>query len=213
MSVYQTEAFTLRTYPYAEIHKVVVFLTRDYGIVRGMAHGAKHSRSRFGSALEPLTQLRLTFQLRANQDLAVIQQTEIIRAFPAYRLSWEVNLHFSYFAELLSEFGNEQEPSEKLFRLTAAVLDACARIPIRMLARYFELWLLKLEGILPGLDQRLPAALAEKATAMMKLPPSQLDEVTLESEELDQLERFSQNLIEGHLEKALKTRKMLRELL
>lgn len=213
MSAHQSEALTLRTYPYAESHKIAVFLTRAFGKVRGVAYGAQKAKGRFSGALEPLTHVRLTFSRKENQELASIKNCEILKAFPAYPISLEVNLHFSYFAELLVEFSKEQEESELLFRLSLSVLEATQKAPIDLVARYFELWLLKLEGVLPALEQKLPAGLAEKVYAMMKVPAAELDTVQLSRKENRKLESVSSQLIEYHLEKRLKTRKMLRELL
>lgn len=213
MSGHQSEALTLRTYPYAESHKIAVFLTRDFGKVRGVAYGAQKAKGRFSGALEPLTQVRLTFSRKENQELASIKNCEIVKAFPAYQLSLEVNLHCSYFAELLVEFSREQEESELLFRLSLAVLEATQKVPIDRVARYFELWLLKLEGVLPSLQEKLPPALAEKVYAMMKIPAAELDTVQLSGKENRRLESLSNQLIEYHLEKRLKAKKMLKELL
>jgi DNA repair protein RecO (recombination protein O) len=213
MSVYRSEAFTLKTYSFAELHKLVVFLTRGYGKVRAVAHGAKHTRSRFGSSLELLTRVQLTFQQKENQDLAVIQQCEIIQAFPAYQLSLELNLYFNYFAELLLELSREHADSETLFRLTAATLGASHAIPPALLARYFELWALRVEGVLPPLEEGLPADLAVKTRQMMRLPPERLKDFSLHPSENDTLEAYAGRLIEEHLERSLKTRRMLKQLL
>ena len=213
MSVHQSEALTLRTYPYSESHKIAVFLTRDFGKVRGVAHGAIKPRSRFSGSLEPLTHIRLTFSHKEHRELAVIKNCEIVEAFPAYQLSWEVNLYFSYFAELLVEFSKEEEASELLFRLSLAVLKASQELPIDLLARYFELWILRLEGVLPPLDQKLSPELALKVSGMMKLQATELETVELSPEECKRLESLCSELVEYHLEKRLKTRKFLRELL
>lgn len=213
MSVYQSEALTLRTYSYSESHKIAVFLTRDYGQVRGVAYGALKPKSRFGSSLEPLTHSRMTFSRREHQDLATIQSCEIIRAFPADQLSWELHLYFGYFSELLMEFSREEVENERLFRLTLAVLDASQSGRAEVLARYFELWLLKLEGILPRLSDKLPPELAARADAMMRLHPRQLKDFDLPSGESKRLGSLSNELIEYHLEKRLKARALLNELL
>ena len=213
MSGYQSEALTLRTYPYAESHKIAVFLTRNFGKVRGVAYGAQKAKGRFSGALEPLTHVRLTFSRKENQELASLKNCEILQVFPGYQLSLEVNLHFSYFAELLVEFSREEEESELLFRLSLAVLEATQNISIDRVARYFELWLLKLEGVLPSLEAKLPPTLAEKVYAMMKIPAAELETVQLSGEENRRLENLSGQLIEYHLEKRLKTKKMLKELL
>jgi recombinational DNA repair protein (RecF pathway) len=145
--------------------------------------------------------------------LASLKNCEILQVFPGYQLSLKVNLHFSYFAELLVEFSREEEESELLFRLSLAVLEATQKISIDRVARYFELWLLKLEGVLPSLEAKLPPTLAEKVYAMMKIPAAELETIQLSGEENRRLESLSGQLIEYHLEKRLKTKKMLKELL
>lgn len=209
----KSEAITLRTYPFSEADKIVLFLTPSIGLLRGVAYGAKKSKSRFGASLEPLTYLKVAFRRKEQQDLAVIQNCEIIRALPAYELSWERQLHISYFAELLSEFAKEQVESEKLFRLTLATLDAMERVPIDLLARYFEFWLLRLEGVLPALNRILSDGLAEKTLQVLKSPPGSLGEVSFNREELGQLESAASKLIEYHLEKPLRAKKVLKDLL
>ena len=213
MSAHRSEALTLRTYPYSESHKIAVFLTRDFGKVRGVAYGAQKAKSRFAGSLEPLTQVRLSFSRKEHQELAAIQSCEILRAFSAYQLTWEVSLHLSYFAELLAEFSKEQEESELLFRLSLTVLEASQQVSVDLLARYFELWLLQLEGVLPSLEKKLPLQLAVKVKNMMKLRANQLHTSELSGEENKRLESLCGELIEYHLEKRLKTRKMLLEFL
>jgi DNA repair protein RecO (recombination protein O) len=213
MNVHKSEALTLKTYPFAESNRIVVYLARDYGQLRGVAHGARKPKSRFGSSLELLTHCRVVFYRKEHQELAVIQSVEIIRAFPAYQLSWDVNLHFNYFAELLLEFSREEAECENLFRLALATLGATDSAPIATLARYFELWLLKLEGVLPPLETTFPADLAEKMRQMMRARPDQLKDFDLPSQDLKTAERALGAIIEGHLEKRLKSRGLLAELL
>ncbi len=62
MGLVETEAFVLRTYRLAEADKIVVCLTRDAGVVRGVARGARRLKSRFGAGLEPCTLVSLSFE-------------------------------------------------------------------------------------------------------------------------------------------------------
>jgi DNA repair protein RecO (recombination protein O) len=207
------EALTLRTYPFAEAHKVVVFLTREFGQLRGVAYGAKNSRSRFGTALEPLTIVRVTFRRGEHQELADIQNCEIICPSPAYASDWERQLYLGYIAEILVEFSREQVAGERLFRLSRAVIDATARASLPLLARYFELWVLQLEGILPALDRILPAELAERTRVLMRRRPQDVAERDWAAADLEELEKAAGKLMERHLEKPLKAKRLLKELL
>jgi recombinational DNA repair protein (RecF pathway) len=58
--------------------------------------------------------------------------------------------HVGYFADLIDEWAAEGNPDERLFRLGTATLDAIAAgVPTGPLARYFEYWLLRLQGVYP----------------------------------------------------------------
>src|SRR5215467_14687151 len=105
MAIHKTEAFVLRTYSLAEAHKICVFLTKDSGKVRGVAHGARKMKSRFGSALEPLTQVALSYYHKEGRDLVSVSTCEILRShFNSAARDVETATAFSYMAELLLEF-------------------------------------------------------------------------------------------------------------
>ena len=56
--------------------------------------------------------------------------------------------YVGYFAELIDEWAQEADPNETLFRLGASMVEAMAvGVPIEPLARYFEYWLLRLQGV------------------------------------------------------------------
>ena len=58
--------------------------------------------------------------------------------------------YVSYFAELLDEWAQEADADDRLYRLGASMLDALAAgAPVEPLARYFEYWLLRLQGVYP----------------------------------------------------------------
>ena len=64
----------------------------------------------------------------------------------------EVLEHAGYFAELIDEWAPEGDPSDRLFRLGATVMAALAGgVPAGPAARYFEYWLLRLQGVYPSL--------------------------------------------------------------
>jgi DNA repair protein RecO (recombination protein O) len=160
MPVYSSEALVLRTYRYGEADRIVVFLTEDRGKKRGVAKHASASRKRFGAALEPLTRGRATYMEREQRELVRLDRVEPHET-PMTAASGRdagdgasVLGHASYFAELLDEWAPDASPNERLFRLGAAVGTALARPgSVDALARYFEYWLLRLEGVYPAIDR------------------------------------------------------------
>jgi DNA repair protein RecO (recombination protein O) len=151
MPLHTTDAYVLRTYALAEADKICIFLTRDMGKVRGVAHGARKMKSRFGSALEPFTEVSLTFFQKEGRDLMSVSGCEIVRSqFHIAARSVENASAFSYLAELLNEFLPDNEPNERLYRLVTASLDAIAEgSDLDRVLRYFETWVLRLTGFFP----------------------------------------------------------------
>src|SRR2546425_2942849 len=151
MPLHKTEAFVLRTYALKEADKICVFFTKDHGKLRGVAHGARKLRSRFGSALEPFTEVALTYYQKEARELVSISTCDILRShFERGARDVETASAFSYMAELLTEFLPDHEPNERLYRLVGATLQAIeGERDISNILRYFEAWLLRLVGFFP----------------------------------------------------------------
>src|SRR5919199_637171 len=79
MPLRETEAFMLRTYTLKEADKICVFLSRDAGKLRGVAHGARRLKSRYGASLEPFTEVAISYFQKEHRELVSISNCEIIR--------------------------------------------------------------------------------------------------------------------------------------
>ncbi len=171
MRAYSSDALVLRTYRYGEADQIVVFLTEDRGKKRGVAKNATKSRRRFGAGLESLSRGRATYVEHEMRELVRLDRIEP-RLSPfraAAGLDAEVAAHVlghaAYFAELLDEWAPENAANERLFRLGAAVGETlCDGGAVDALARYFEYWLLRLEGVYPALDRCPRCGRAESRT-------------------------------------------------
>jgi DNA repair protein RecO (recombination protein O) len=151
MPVYTSEALILRTYKLGEADRIVVFLTRDRGKKRGVAKGARRARSKFTGGLEPMTRADVAYYEREQRDLVRINYVETTRS-PLSAKTSDALGHVGYFAELIDEWSPEAQVDERLFRLGASVTDAIASgAPVEQLARYFEYWILRLQGVYPVL--------------------------------------------------------------
>ena len=155
MPLIASEALVLRTYKLGETSKIVVLLTRDRGKLRAVAKGARGGKPRYGSALEPLSEVRVSLHGRQGADLFRLGQCELVRsAFPPTGRDLDTALALSYFAELLDAFAQEGEAEDTVYRLALAVLAVAAEGgEIAVLTRYLEAWLLRLHGIYPSLDR------------------------------------------------------------
>lgn len=172
MALLQTEALVLRTYNLAEADKIVVYLTHTFGVIRAVAKGCRKLKSRFGASLEPFTLAKITYYQKENQELVTLNQVEIVKSH--FDLSGDVETltGLAYMGDLVIEFSPPYEANEPLFRMVKACLDAIceSQTDLQIILRYFEIWLLKLEGFLPDIRRcgECHRAFDEKESAFMK---------------------------------------------
>jgi DNA repair protein RecO (recombination protein O) len=170
MSLIETESLVLKTYNLAEADRIVVFLTSDHGIVRGVARGARRLKSRFGSTLEPFSLIDVTYFQKEDRELVSIQAVDLIRSHFEQAADPLFLGAFSYIVDLLLQFTPPNDPNHTLFRMTKACLLAAPDTPAGMQAviLYFELWMLRLGGYLPDWsncgDCRVPFGPYDDAT-------------------------------------------------
>ena len=151
MSVLESEAVVLRTWPIHESDLIVSFFSRDYGRIKGVAKAALKSRKRFGGALEPMTLTRAWFAERPRQELVRLDQLEIVRSPLSAPVDHVRLVVLSFFAELLEQALPEHDPQETVFRLLVSVLEQTTIEQPWMPLTYFQLWMTRLMGILPDI--------------------------------------------------------------
>ncbi|HET7103314.1 MAG TPA: DNA repair protein RecO [Terracidiphilus sp.] len=151
MSVLTSEAVVLRTWPVHEADLIVSLLTRDYGKLRGVAKAALKSRRRFGGALEPMTMAQAWFAERPRQELARLDQLEILHSPLSKPVDAVRMAVLSLYAEVLDEALPEHDPQETVFRLVASVLEQTTADEPWMPLTYFQLWMTRLMGLLPDI--------------------------------------------------------------
>ena len=153
MALRESEAIVLRTYSLREADLLVTLFTRLEGKVHGVARSAKKSRRRFGGALEPLTYVRAFYAVRARQELARLDSCDVLESPLASEVSYPRALALGHIAELLDELLPDHEANDAIFRLTLSVLHALPGPEIWMPLTYFELWMTRLVGFLPELNE------------------------------------------------------------
>lgn len=154
MGTVETEGLILRTYSLGDADKIVVLLTKDDGLVRGVAKGAKRLRSRFGSGLEPFSVVRVSYFRKEERELVSITAAELERSFFFIASDPDFFQSLSYASELLQAFAPPHDPNERLYNMTRICLETAAesRESTGAVMAYFEIWLLKLGGFLPSWD-------------------------------------------------------------
>jgi len=150
MPLDQAEAFVLRTANIGDQDKIAVFLTRDKGLIRGVAKGARKFGNRFGSSLEPMSRVTLFYYDKERRDLITVSGCDLIESFFEFQSDLRTSLTLSYFGELIEEFVPVRAREDIVFRLLGSVLDALKKKgDLALLTGYFEAWLLRVNGLLP----------------------------------------------------------------
>ena len=151
MPLIETESLIIKSYNLAEADRIVVLLTHDHGVVRGVAKGAKRLKSKFGSGLEPFSVVQATYFQKDSVELVSIQKIDIVRSNFIAASNPDFLQKFSYLGDLLVTLSPPHDPNEKLYRMVNACVETAAGDSETLLATgvYFELWLLRLSGYMP----------------------------------------------------------------
>ena len=213
MPLYSADALILRTYKLGEADRIVVFLTRDRGKKRGVAKGARRQKSNFVGALEPLTHARVAYFERERRELVNLNYSEASRSALSSGTIEGLGCA-TYFAELIDEWAAESHEDERLYRLGVSMVEAIAAgVPSEPLTRYFEYWLLSLQGVYPA--GRVPSLSPEAQaflTAARKIGPQELAGMTANRAMLRELESLHRSIIATHLEREPRSIKVLKDM-
>ncbi len=171
MEIIIDEAIVLKMYDYGEADSIVVLLTKSHGKVRAMARGVRKPGFRAVSPVTPFSCVEIQLRQAKDDRLWTILGSRLIpgagqdlRDLDGFHLR-------SYMAEVLLNTEMELAVAHRFFRLFRAVSGAMAKGGVLLpLLLYFQLWFLKLEGVLsdpaacsscarPFASERPPAAL------------------------------------------------------
>ncbi|MEO9222718.1 MAG: DNA repair protein RecO [Mycobacteriaceae bacterium] len=126
MRLYRDHAVVLRLHKLGEADRIVTLLTRESGIVRGVAKGVRRTRSRFGARLEPFEHIDV--QLYPGRNLDIITQVQTIDAFSGVLVAdygrYTTACAVLETAERLAS--EERTPVPRLHLLTVGALRALA---------------------------------------------------------------------------------------
>jgi DNA repair protein RecO (recombination protein O) len=148
---FRASAVVLRHADWGEADRLLTLFTRERGMVRALAKGARKVTSRKAGHLQPFTQI--TVQLAKGRDLLIVTQVETVNAFLPLHDDLLKTSHAAYVVELLLRFSYEDEGANPaIFRLLVETLKRIEAEDDAWLAvRYYEMRLLDAVGFRPQL--------------------------------------------------------------
>jgi DNA repair protein RecO (recombination protein O) len=153
MALTRCEAVVIRTYPLGDTSRIAVLYSREFGLVRGVAKGARGPKSRFGAGLEPLSVVDVVLYKKDGRDLDLLSKVDVIADWRAAELARVA--HAQAALELVDRLVAETEPEPRLYDLLRVALAACATAPLERLVSVtlaFQLQAAELLGYAPRLD-------------------------------------------------------------
>ena len=154
MPARETEAIILKTFALGEADRLVSFLGRTSGRVRGVAAGARRIKNRYGSTLEVLSHVQIWYTEKETRELVRIQQAELLESFHKAQSDYGLSTGLAVISEISEQVLPEHEVSEAMFRLILLAAREIERTKDWALPlAYFAFWTVRLGGWLPRFDR------------------------------------------------------------
>jgi DNA repair protein RecO (recombination protein O) len=154
MPARETEAIILKTFPLGEADRLVSFLGRFSGRIRGVASGARRIKNRYGSTLEILSHVQIWYTEKETRELVRIQQAELLESFHKAQSDYGLSTGLAVVSEISELVLPEHEVSEPMFRLILLTAREIERTKDWTLAlSYFAFWTVRLGGWLSRFDR------------------------------------------------------------
>lgn len=152
----KTRAIVLRTMRMGETSRLVTFYSMDYGKLKATAKGARKPKSKFGAALDLMTEVQAVCYVKETRDLQTLSECTLLKPAPELSHSLERLSFGSAACELIDRLTIEGEPNQRLYQCLAGVLHGLAEVEpeqIESLFWYYQLRAVEALGYRPELRQ------------------------------------------------------------
>lgn len=153
------QAVPIRRWDWSETSQAALLFTREHGLIRGLAKGARRARGAFSGGIEPLTLGEVGAIVKPQTELATITDWDLREVFRGPRADSRAFLIAHYAADLIRACVRDADPHPALFDALVLALrgldDAASRESA--LAR-FQWAVLAETGYAPELPAQIRAA-------------------------------------------------------
>jgi DNA repair protein RecO (recombination protein O) len=155
MALMRCEGIVLKTYALGDTSRIVAVYTREHGLLKLVAKGARKTPNRFGFALEPLSRARFLVYWKPDRDLHLVSQADTLDAVGGRLFDLSRLAHAQAALELIDRLVWGEEPHPELYDLLARTIESVSAAPpaaLPALTVAFELQAASLLGYRPRLD-------------------------------------------------------------
>jgi DNA repair protein RecO (recombination protein O) len=150
--LYKDEAVVVRTMRLGEADRIVTFIGRNNGKIRGVAKGIRRTKSRFGGRLEPFTHVSLVMW-RGKSDLDTVTQAEVPEPFRPIREDLDRFALGEVMLEACDRVVQERESSGRVLNLLIDSLHDLVSQSSPLVLASFLLRLSGVAGFAPSMDR------------------------------------------------------------
>ncbi|NDJ75257.1 MAG: DNA repair protein RecO [Chloroflexi bacterium] len=149
---FRTPAVVLKRQDFGEADRLVLVLTPGHGKLRAIAKGVRKPIARSTGHVELFTLVDML--ISRGRELHVIAQAETVEPFLPLREDLLRGTYANHLVELLDRFTAEADVGRAEFDLLVDALGwLCSDVDLRLVARYYEMSLLRLAGFAPSLHE------------------------------------------------------------
>jgi DNA repair protein RecO (recombination protein O) len=167
--IVRSEAVTLRSLPYGETSQIVTLYTRQMGTVAVIAKGSRQPKSRFGSALQPMSYVQTVFYFKPSRDLHTLSECSHVVPLNGITRSLEKIAVGLRLVELTRYLLPDPDPNPRAFNLLLQVLVRLDHAEARAanLLPYFQLKLAAILGFEPDFEREQVRRLTESGGTLV----------------------------------------------
>ncbi|PSB02001.1 DNA repair protein RecO, partial [Merismopedia glauca] len=125
---YKATGINLKSMPLSETDRLVTILTREYGLIRAVAPGARKHHSRFGGRSELFVVNELL--IAKGRSLDKITQAETVESYPGLAKQLSKLAASQYLAEMVLYLALSDQPQEELYSVFNEHLRRLEQVPI-----------------------------------------------------------------------------------
>lgn len=169
MANLRDEAICIRRWDFSETSQTVSLLCREFGLLRGIAKGAKREKGSFSGGIELLTRGEVLAIVKKGRELATLTDWNLFEIFPALASRLSAHRAGLYMADLAGHMLHEGDPHPRLYDELVEGLRGVEDPPKAPIAVLRFQWSVLIEtGYQPILDRdaRTGSALADEDGAV-----------------------------------------------
>lgn len=125
MPTIRDEAIVLRRWDWSETSQAALLFTREHGLLRGLAKGAKRERGAFSGGVEPLTRGEFAAIVKQSSELSTLTEWDLREVLLGARRSIRGFLAAHYMADIIRHAVHDSDPHPPLWLVT---LDCLRRM-------------------------------------------------------------------------------------